>query len=271
MNILPISPLVGADGNLVSLSGLRGTLSATPISLDPGSGVGGLSMVTQQLSVSVAAKLGVGSIFASSVQANELGFWLDAMAFADSSSQPTPGNIISQTRWGYGLRILCRVQQIDTSVNLNFAMLGAAVDLKLATASYEVQTIGLGPAALGVVLSGLSQFGALNSLTFHDLNTTVIKKLADLLANPPTPLALRPISVQLAIPVEAGVVSKAHSEVFAMRRIRDNMPLKIALTRAAGHYDNTVIGAVYQKLTPGTPDTSQPGNAAKAYAKQWMG
>src|SRR5262249_31339246 len=146
--------------------------------------IGSVTVSTQQISISVAAKLGIGSIFTSSGQGNEAGFWLDAMAFADSAVAPTPQNIVSQTRWGYGLRILFHARQLNTSFNLNFAVLGAGVEYGFVDASYEVQTIGLGPMALATILDGLSQFGTLRGDTFHDLNTTVIQNVSKLISNP---------------------------------------------------------------------------------------
>jgi hypothetical protein len=271
MNILPISALSTADGNLVSLSALRGTLSATPVPLDPDTAIGNFKVSTQQISVSVAAKVGIGSIFGSSVQANETGFWMDATQFADSGLRQDPNNIVTQTSWGYGLRILCRAQQLNASFNLNFALLGAAADLGLATVSYEIQTIGLGASALGAVLGGISQFGALNGETLHQLNTTVIQNVKKVIAAPPTALTPRPISVQLNIPVESDPIKKARSEVFAMRRIRDGMSSNGAVMRAGGKYDVNAVQAVYQQVAPGIGPNDSPDEQAQRFAKDWMG
>lgn len=271
MNLLPVSPLLTSDGNLVSLAALRGNLTAAPMALAPGTAVGCISVSTQQLSVSVAAKLGIGSIFGSSVKANEVGFWMDAMCFADSPPSNTATNIVSQTRWGYGVRILCRAEELDSSFNLTFAVLGAAVDLGLATVNYEVQTIGLGPTALASVLDGMAQFGELNNQTFHDLNTTVIQNLSKLWANPATTLTPRPLAVTLNIPVELDPIAKARSEVFAIRRIRDNTSCQDAIARAAGKYDMAAIRAVYQELAPGVADNARPGFAAQSFAQKWIG
>jgi hypothetical protein len=271
MNLIPINPLRTADGDLVSLAALRGTLRAQPIELDAGAAIGNVTVLKQDVSISVAGKLGVGSIFASSVQANESGFWLDAVAYADSAVVANPQNIVSQTRWGYGLRILFRARQLSTTVKLNFAIIGAAVDLGLASASYEVQTIGLGPLALGAVLDGLSQFGTLRGDTFHDLNTTVIQNLTKLIRDHSSELTPRPIAVQLRIPVEQDPIPKARTEVFAMRRIREGSTIKDALARAAGKYDENVIRTVYRKLAPGLKDTDAPPDSAKAKAKEWLG
>jgi len=271
MNWIPINSLITDDGDLVSLAALRGTLRAQPIQLDAGTTIGNVRVSRQDLSISVAGKLGVGSIFATSVQGNEFGFWLDAMASADSAPVSKPENIVSQARWGYGLRILFRARQLDTSVKLNFAILGAAVELGLATASYEVQTIGLGPTALGAILDGISQFGTLRGDTYHDLNTSVINNISKLIKDHADELAPRPIAVQLRIPVEQDPIPKAHTELFAVRRIRGGMSIRDALIRAAGNYDENVIRAVYRKFAPGLQDTQTPPESAKEKAKQWLG
>jgi hypothetical protein len=123
MNIIPINPLISPQGNLVSLEMLRGNLLAAPIPLDAGTAVGNVSVARQQISVSAAGKLGLGSIFGLSVTVNEAGFWMDAMGFADSPYQPNPNNIVSQTRWGYGLRIL--VPGAETRHEFQFELRGA--------------------------------------------------------------------------------------------------------------------------------------------------
>ena len=275
MYVLPVNPLQSSDGNIVSLSELRGNLTAMPVALDQGTVIGSFAVLIEELSVSVAAQLGVGSIFTASVQANEAGFWMDAMQFADSDFRQFPNNVItdivSQTRWGYGLRILCRADQIDPSLNLSFGVLGAAADLGLANVSYEVQTIGLGPSALAAVLDGVSQFGALNSDTLRSLTTTVIENVKEIIANPSAPLTPRPIAVQLNIPVGLDPVLKARSEVFAMRRLRDGMSLTNALTRAGDDHDASAIRGLYQVIDPGIADNDPPTAEAQKFAKQWLG
>ena len=275
MYILPVNPLLSPDGNLVSLSALRGTLSAVPVPLDPGEVIGDFDTFSQEFSVSVAAKLGIGSIFTASVQSGETGFWMDAMQYAESGQRQFANNVVNdvvtQTRWGYGLRILCRAKQVDYSMNLDFSLLGAAADLGIASVSYEVQAIGLGPSALGAILGGVSQFGALNSDTLHSLQTTVVENLAKIISNPPAPLTARPIAVQLNIPVGLDPVVKAHSEVFAMRRLRDGMSLTSALARAGANYDAGAIRGVYVGVQPGIGDNDTPSATAKQFAKQWMG
>jgi hypothetical protein len=271
MNLIPIHPLLTDGGDLVSLTALRGTLHARPIPLDAGTTPLSVAVSTQQISIALAGNVGVGSIFAASAQANETGFWLDAMSFAESPVTVTPDNIVSQTRWGYGLRIMFRARQLDTTFNLSFAMLGAAVQLLLASVSYEVQTIGLGPSALGAILAGVSQFGTLDVDTFRQLNSTVIENLKKLIEDTQIALHSRPIAVQLSIPVALDPIPRARSEVFAMRRIREGTSIQNALARAAGKYDVDAIRAVYAKIAPGLQDTDAPPASAQAAAKQWLG
>jgi hypothetical protein len=232
-----------------------------------------VSLGGQQISVSLAASLGVGTIFAGSIKASESGFWLDAIAYADSATTPTVDNIVNKTRWGYGLRILFRAQQLDARFNLTFATIGAGVQLGLASASYEVQTIGLGPQALVAILGGLSQFGTLNGDTFHELNTTVIKNLSALIATPGNAFDARPLEVQVQFALELDPVLKARWEVFAMRRIRAGSNLNDALARAGtiGAMTSATIRTVYQEVAGNIPDAQQPPKSAQDQATTWLG
>src|SRR5215469_5531078 len=78
MAFIPVSPLETNDGDLVSLTTLRGKLRALPIQLDDPSDIqntivtGGAS----DISVSLATSLGVGTIFTGTAKASEFGYWL---------------------------------------------------------------------------------------------------------------------------------------------------------------------------------------------------
>jgi len=272
MLFIPINPLLTTDGDLVSLAALRGTLRAQPLPLDEGTTVQNVvvSLGGQEISVSLAASLGVGSVFTGSGKLHENAFWLDAVAFADSPTRTTNENIVKKTRWGYGLRMMFRAQQLDASVKLSFPLLGAHVDLGLASASYEVQTIGLGAQALASVLGSLSQFGTLRGDTFHDLNTTVINDLTQLIAQHGTEFHPRPLAVQVKIPLELDPIVKARSEVFAMRRIREAASLKDALARAGAAHNADAIRAVYRKIAGDLPETQPPPKSARETAKEWL-
>ncbi len=273
MTLIPVNPLRTDDGDLVSLTTLRGKLRAQPIPLDNPNEIQNVIVAggASNISVSLATNLGVGTIFTGTAKASEFGYWLDAVASADSATKPTDANIVNKTRWGYGLRIMFRVQQLDASASLNFATIGANVQLGLLSASYEVQTLGLGPLALTAILDGISQFGTINRDTFADLNTTVIDNVKKVIADPQAILTVRPLAVQVNFPVEQNPIDKAQSEVFAMRRIREGTDLKDALAKAGLNRSVDDIRAVYLKVAGNIPEDQKPPQSARDFAKAWLG
>jgi hypothetical protein len=103
----------------------------------------------QQISVALASTIGIGSIFGGSVNFNEVGYWLDAMAYTDQyESEPADGNLVLATRFGFGIRVMFRVQTLNANAKFNFGAIGAAIDAGYASASYEIDSFGLGPGAL---------------------------------------------------------------------------------------------------------------------------
>jgi hypothetical protein len=167
--------------------------------------------------------------------------------------------------------MMFRAQQLDASFKLMFATIGAGVQLGLASASYEVQTLGMGPLALTAILGGLSEFGTLNGDTFHELNTSVISNLSDLIAQHGKEFDVRPLAIQVKIPLELDPIVKARSEIFAMCRIREGTNLKDALAQAGFSRSPGAIRAIYQKVVGNIPDTQPPPQSARAAAKSWLG
>jgi len=273
MAFIPVSPLETNDGDLVSLTTLRGRLRAQPIQLDDPSDIQN-SIVTggaSNISVSLATSLGVGTIFTGTAKSSEFGYWMDAVASADSATKTTDENIVNKTRWGYGLRIMFRIRQLDASASSGFGAIGANVQLGLVSASYEVQTLGLGPLALTAILDGISPFGTLNRDTFQDLNTKVIDNVKTVIADPHASLTVRPLAVQVKFPVEQNPIDKARIEVFTMRRIREGTDLKDALARAGLSRSPDVIRAVYLKVAGDIPEDQKPPQSARDFAKMWLG
>lgn len=276
MSLIPVNSLQTADGQLVSLSALRGSSDAKAIPLDQGQQIVNVAVSSSavQLSISLAATLGIGTIFAGSgsLKAREVAYWQDATAFADSPVQPPGANIVTQTRWGFGLRVFFRVQQLDASFKLTYATIGAGVQYGKLVASYEVQTLGLGPQALPAILDGMTQFGELTTDTIRDLNGKVLTNLISLLAAPPpggfTP---RPLAVQVTIPAVFDPIVKARDEVFAMRRIREGSSLNAAIQQAGNNHSADVIKSVYDLVVGNQPPNTPPPSSAVAFAKTWLG
>jgi hypothetical protein len=140
----------------------------------------------------------------------------------------------------------------------------------LASADYEVQTIGLGPKALIAILGGLSQFGTLDGNTFHDLNSKVLSNLSDLIANDGATFVARPLAVQVTKALELDSIVKAKSEIFAMRRIKDRLSLTVALQRAGVDYDQDAITAVYKDVAGDIPPDQQPSKQAGDFAAAFL-
>jgi hypothetical protein len=272
MNFIPVSPLRTAAGDLVSLDAFRKNLRAAPIDLDAGATISNVvvSFGGQEISASLAATLGVGTVFTGSVKANEYAYWLDAFAFADSRTTPSTDNLVIKTRWGYGLRIVFRARKLDASATLSYSILGAQVQFGVASADYEVQTIGLGPGALVAILGGLSQFGTLNGDTFHDLNTIVIDKLRGVISAPGSSFTARPLAVQVSTVLEIDSVVKAKAEIFAMRRIASKLSLNDALQKAGALYDADTIKAVYKAEVGDVSPDQKPSDSARDAASAWL-
>jgi hypothetical protein len=54
-----------------------------------------------------------------------------------------------------------RVQTVNGQASLNYGLIGAALDIRNATASYEIDAFGLGAGALNTILGGIAQGGDL--------------------------------------------------------------------------------------------------------------
>src|SRR5579885_1137713 len=100
----------------------------------------------QQIDVTLAANLNLGAIFDGTLSAGEIGYWLDAMAYSDQYEHASgPNGIILGDRFGYGLRVMFRVKQLNAKAKLNYNLIGANVDAGFAQAGYEIEAYGFGP------------------------------------------------------------------------------------------------------------------------------
>lgn len=225
---------------------------------------------SQEIAVTLAANLGLGGIFGGTVGFNEVGYWLDAMAYTDRfEEEPADGNLVLATRFGFGLRVMFRVTKLNTKVSLSYGMIGAAVDVGYANASYEIDAFGLGAGALPVILRGIGQFGTLNSDTFYKLNTVVLKNLVEYIkANIST---LQPHRVAALVrSVRTGdSLDVSQPVLFAMRRIRSGRSLRDALADA-GDLDSASIRLVYSNVLGDVPDTTEPRDRDEQKADEWL-
>jgi hypothetical protein len=184
-----------SKGDLRAFGGLKRGLTPKTYGESPREGVTAKSIATstgldmpildtrvsnQQIDVTFAANINLGIIFTGSVAYNETGYWLDAMAYTDKFEEdPAEDGVIVAERFGVGLRVLMRVQTINGQASLNYGLIGAALDIRNATASYEIDSFGLGAGALNTILGGIAQGGDLTSDTFYKINSVVLKSLVD--------------------------------------------------------------------------------------------
>ena len=139
-------------------------------------------------------------------------------------------------------------------------------------ASYEIQTLGLGPQALPAILDGLSQFGELTPDTIRDLNGKVVTNLSALLESPPAGgFTARSLAVQASIPSIFDPIIKAKDEVFAMRRIRAGKFLDDAIQQAGANPNPDVIKAVYSSIAGNIASNAPPSTSGQNAAKGWLG
>jgi len=225
----------------------------------------------QQISVSLAASLGLSSIFSVSGGLNSIGFWLDAMAYTDQfEPEPAAGNLVLATRFGFGLRILFRLDVLNVKANINYSSIGAAVDAEVANATYEIDAIGLGPDALPTILGSLAQSGALlNGDTFRSLNTDVIKNLTTYIKAHIAELKPQRVAALLQSTGTGDSLDLSLAVLFAIRKIQDGTSLHDAL-QAAGDLDSASIRLAYEKFLGDVPDTTQPSRSQEDAAGEWL-
>jgi len=265
---LPVNPARTPSGALVSLTKLLGEDKAHPLPLGPNPVLSNFSVIASEIDLTVAAKLGIGNIFSGTLNYGDRAFYLDATAFTDVYTE-SPGTPICGTRWGVGLRVLLHVSDVKDGLTLNFGLVGAAVQLGLAKALYEIDGMGILD-GLSVVLGELHGFGDFTAETFYRINDAVIPKLADYMKNNASKLTPVPYQVQLIQPVEIDAILSAQSIVFAMRRLRQGCSLDEALVKAAGRHDQTEIRATYQKMAPGLPPDQRPPQSIRDAANEWL-
>lgn len=269
---LPINPTRTSKGAWVSLAKVVGDDKAKPIPLDAGDDplTSSFTLVDSEIALSVAGKLAVGSIFGGTAGYDEHAFYLDGAAYTEKYAEPAGGQGVLGTRWGVGLRVLLRVKKIKADVNLNFGMVGAAVQLGYASAQYEIQGIGIGIDGLQIVLGALGGRGDFTSETYYKINDAVLSKLADYIKANAAKLKPQPFAVQLIQPIDIDPMVVARPIVFAMRRIREGSSLNDALGRASGKYEETEIKAVYGKISPGSGPDDKPSKDSRNQADNWL-
>jgi hypothetical protein len=224
----------------------------------------------QQISVALAVNLGLSPIFSGTVSSNEVGYWLDAMAYTDQyEAEPTQGNLVLATRFGFGIRVMFRVQVLNANAKLNYGAIGAAIDAQFASATYEIDAFGLGAGALPIILGSLKQFGNLTSDAFYSLNSAIIKNLIDYIKAHIGEFQPQRVAALLQSIGASDSLDVSQAILFAMREIRSGTSLRDALAKA-DDLDSASIRLVYSTMLGDVPDTTVPNKQQRDSADEWL-
>ena len=228
----------------------------------------------QEISVTLAGNLNLGAIFTGSVSGNEVGYWLDAMAYSDRYEEtPLPNGLVLASRFGFGLRVMFRVRKLNPKANLNYGLIGAAIDAGFAQASYEIDAIGFGAQAaqaLSMILDGIAGSGpSLTSDTFYKLNSSILKNLVTYIkANLATLQPMRVAALVRSL-LDADSLDTSHALLFAMRQISNGKTLQDVLA-AAGDMDSSAIRLAYANVMGDVSDTTRPSRPDRHKADEWL-
>lgn len=271
MDVLPVNPLRTTSGALVSLlDALGSAAAATPVPLaDSADPFANFQIVSDSLSLSAAATLGVGTIFKGQLSASEQAFYFDAMTYTDAfvDQGTNTDNQIVGTRWGVGLRILLRVERLDASASLNFGLVGAAVELGQARARYEILGPGLGR-AFSDVLDDLPGIGSFDYATYLKLNGPIQKKVAAFIRNNRDQLVPQPVGVSLARSLDP--VVSARGVYFAMNGLAGRLSLADTLRSLEPGVDRGTLERAYAAIAGPIPRDERPSRQAQDSARDWL-
>lgn len=254
--------------NWIPLSLAAATPPAAPMPIQD------IRVSNQQIDVTLAGNLNLGSIFTGSVSASDVGYWLDAMAYSDQYEQvPGPAGTVLGNRYGYGLRIMFRVRQLSPKASLNYGLIGASVEAGFAQASYEINAFGFGAQAsqaLATILGTIAASGStLDSPTFYALNSSILKNLVTYLTA--NQLTMQPVRVATLVTstVDDNTFNTSHSVLFAMRQIASGRTAKDALS-SPGDFDTTGIQLAYEAIVGDSSSDTVPSGANENAANQWL-
>lgn len=216
MIVYPVSPMQAVDGSLLSLQPLIAPASARAVPLPAGADpYTSFRIASEQVSISVAAKLDVASVFKGSTSFNDKGFVFDAVAYTDQFSQD-PASAIVMTRWGSGMRVAVRLSDIKIDIAGGFGAVAASAQLGLGKAQYEILGLGLGLDALILILGDLPPMGEFGIDAYAKLTTAVYSSLRTYIADHRDRLVPVPFAVGLKDGLETDVIGQARSIYVSM-------------------------------------------------------
>jgi hypothetical protein len=273
MAFLPINPLRTKDGAIAALVPKFGLEKSHPTALtddDTDALFKNFNVIQDDISISAASTLKIGSIFGGSANFKSRAFYFDAIAYTDKYEE---GNVddklIFATRWGIGLRIVLNITKIETDFDFNLGSISAAVELGKARAKYEISGIGLGIDGLNIVLENISPLHDFTFGTYDALKKKVIPKLNKYIEDNKTTLTPQPIAVEIIEPISIDVVTTGKSVAFSINQIAKRKSLNEAINIGASEFEIDIIKEVYQSIVGNVPPNDEPSDSAVDRARDW--
>lgn len=220
-----------------------------------------------EISIDFAAKLGFGPFFQADAKYSSRCFRYELMAYTDEESHSAPaGGKIYGTRWGAGMRVVAAIQSVDLSVGGGFAAFAAAAELSASKGFFSIKTYGLSTD----VIEMLPEPQTLSVESYGKIMEAV-SKVKKHLNKEKSKLNQVPIAVRTAVNLDQTPVDKARAVAHAMRKIRFERPLRVALKEArdAGLAED-VVRQIYERYADANNE-GVPSKAAASRAESWLG
>lgn len=273
MAFLPINPLRTKEGAIAALVPKFGIEKSQPTALTDDNTSAlfkNFNVLQDDISISVASTLKIGSIFGGSANYNSRAFYFDAIAYTDKYEEGNvEDKVIFATRWGIGLRIVLNITKIETEFDFNLSSISAAVQLGKARARYEISGIGLGIDGLSIVLENISPLDDFTFGTYDAIRKKVIPKLSKYIKENKAKLIPQPIAVEILEPISIDVVTSGKSVAFSINQIAKRKSLKEAVEIGANEFEIDIIKEVYQSIVGNVPPTDEPSDSAVDRARDW--
>lgn len=274
MAFLPVNPLLTKNGSIAALIPNFGEARSKPTSLTKAELTdlyNNFNVVQDDISINIASKLKIGSIFGGEAKYDNRAFYFDAIAYTDKYEKRTSTNkVIHATRWGIGLRIVLNISKIATDFQFNLGSISAAVQLGQARARYEISGIGLGVEGLSIVLDNISPLDDFTFETYDVLRKTIIPELSKYIKDNKSKLKPQPIAVEIVEPISYDTVTTGKSVAYAITKISKKKPLVEALKNAGQNFESEIIKEVYGTIVGKIPVKDKPSDSAVDRARQWL-
>jgi len=269
---VPVDPFLTAAGDLACLVQQLGEGKAQPVAKPAGLQLSTYHFSPAEISLDLAVNISVGGIFSGSLDYSDHAFVLDAMLTADVTVPDDGTRLIVGTRYGTGLRILFRVSNVKSDVNLQWSVIGAAAQLGYLDASYQMLVYGLDAApALSMLLDQFGKAGSLDAQTFASLQKSLQTEVSkQLLANRATLSATAlPIAVLFSRPVASNRVDVAQSVLYAVRQIGRGLSLTQALNQGTS-FSAAAVKTVWSEMVGDVQPGDAPSDDARRRAADWL-